>query len=85
MTSWDWRKTNLKVADVNNNGTDDVVLSYDYNGKIGIWNFISSGTTFSSKNKVYTAGSFYFNRSKFQTGDVTGSGRYHGSPRRSFR
>lgn len=75
LSGWSWDNSTLKVGDINNDSVDDVVIVYGYPSKIAIWDFISSGNDFNYVKKSYTRSEFYYSKSKFALGDVTGDGK----------
>ena len=75
---WNLAQSQMLVADVNGDGKDDIVGVYDYgDGTIGIWNFISNGTSFASARRSYTgcANCWNLSQSRMLAADVNGDGK----------
>jgi hypothetical protein len=52
---WSMANARMLPADVNGDGKDDIVGAYDYgSGLMGMWSFLSGGSTFSTVYKSYT-------------------------------
>jgi hypothetical protein len=76
--AWELSQAKMLVADVNGDGKDDVVGIYDYgNGLMGMWNFSSNGTSFSSVQRVYIGkpGAWDVKRSQFAVADLNGDAK----------
>ncbi len=75
---WDLARSRMLAADVNGDGKDDIVGVYDYgNGQMGMWNFISDGTSFSTVRRSYSGciGCWDLVRSRMLAADVNGDGK----------
>ena len=73
---WDLSSSQMVAADVDGDGDDDIVGIYDYGGGVmGMWNFISDGTTFTAKrSRTGCAGCWDLSRSQMVAADVDGDG-----------
>ena len=75
---WELSQSQMVVADVNGDGKDDIVGIYDYgDGVIGMWNFISNGTTFATVRRSYSGCTdcWDLNQSQMLAADVNGDGK----------
>ena len=70
---WQLSRSQVVAADVNRDGKTDIVGAYDYGGsRMGMWDFISNGTDFSTATRSYTgcSGCWDLSRTRMVAADV---------------
>lgn len=75
---WQLSQSQMYGGDVDGNGVGDVISVYNYgNNTMGMWNFRSNGSSFTSVTKSYVGcnGCWSVGSSRFVPADVNGDGR----------
>jgi hypothetical protein len=73
---WSWDKSKITSGDFNGDGKSDIAILYKYaSNRTGLWTFTSNGNSFSYQ-RVWYSTSWFFDNTKFLSGDVDNDGDY---------